>query len=337
MACAALLIVALTTAAPASFAEPPADKKADEPKDDDKNARENKDNDDRPPLGGPRSDRPRRRGPEGRQRGMDDDDQGDRPGSFGPREGRGQRPFRPDGEGPRESRRGPFAPRGDGDAPFPPIPPEVMKELEEIIRVEAPELYKRIMRWRENQPERFDRAMAKFQPSIREYLTLRSAEPALAKKVMREIGIEIRIRKLAFEYARFDADSASPERSRIEGELGKLVREQVDIRLERRAARLRFLEAKLEEEKAKLAAEQAAIEVHYKARLEEVKRGHFDDPESGRGFKGPRGPGGPPPGDRGATRGERRPRDRRADDDRDPPPDRREPPPDDEAEEMSRP
>lgn len=167
----------------------------------------------------------------------------------------------------------------------PAIPPEILDELREAVRVEMPELYEHMQSWRQRHPEKFEQAMARFYPSLREYMLLRDREPALARTVIEEVKIEMRLRRLSREFR--DAAEGSPRRTELELELSTLTQRQVDIRMERRAARLRHLEERLRIERERLENDQSRLDALYKERLERVKRGEFEDPSDHPRRRGP--------------------------------------------------
>ncbi|MBX3393903.1 MAG: hypothetical protein KF841_00905 [Phycisphaerae bacterium] len=278
-------------------------------------------NADRPPLGGPAVDRPRR---PRRDAGSSDDGSADQPrrgrgsrdgremdrgqGGEGDRDMRERRWMRPphpdsDEDGGRPPRPGPMGPDGMRERFAPPLPPDVKEALESIIREEMPEFFRRMSEWRERHPERFDRAMGKFYPPLREYVILREHDPALAATVLEDIRLELQLRKLSMEYQ--SLDESSPRRAELEQAMAERVRRQIDIRLERREARLRMLSEQLERQRIELQTERSRIEEVSAHRLQQIIKEGADDPFFRPDGRGPR------------IRGDRRePGDRAGDNDR---------------------
>ncbi len=263
--------MAISTGSRTAHADPPQDAEAE---------RSDEGVDDRrPPLAGPKAERRKA----ARSAAMDDDSDAD--------EGRKSR--RRDWRDGGGRDRG-YGPTGEMDPPnrprhrwndAPPIPPEILDELREAVRVEMPELYEHMQSWRERHPEKFEQAMARFYPSLREYMLLRDREPALARTVIEEVKIEMRLRRLSREFR--EAGEVSPRRAELELELSTLTHRQVDIRMERRAARLRHLEERLRIERERLESDRARLDAIYSERLERVKRGEFDEPADHPRRRGP--------------------------------------------------
>ncbi|HWL93278.1 MAG TPA: hypothetical protein VNT79_07065 [Phycisphaerae bacterium] len=262
-------------------------------------------NDDDRPLGGPRA-RHRGDGPAGGPRAEGDQDRpGDRPPRWRER---------------REARRGERGMGGGDDGPagpggfkrprdrwdeMPEIREEVLAELREAVRIEMPELYERMQQWRERDPERYDQALRRFYPALREYMVLRERQPELAKTVIEEIKIEMRLRRLGREY-QGEAET-SPRRLELDNELNDLVRRQIDVRIERRAARLLELEERLQREKGEMETQKARVESLIQERLERIKQGKLDEAAGeGRGRRPAFGPRGDRPRDGSGPRPPRR-------------------------------
>lgn len=261
-----------------------------------------KSDDRRPPLGGPGGDRPRRPWRDGRT--------GDRPGRVPGDDGIddlfGEGPDGPRNEprGPR-NRRGPGREAGEGP---PPIPADVMLEVEKIIQEETPELYNRMADWRRRHPHRYEQAMARFHPALREFMMVRRHNPEMAGKVLQEIRIEIRLRRLSLEYRA--SSTADDRRTAIEKEMETLATQQIELRFARQEARIRMLEDRLAREKERLERDKGRIDEMSKTRLKEIKEGRFNDPTRrprdgrrppmGPPHEGEEGPGGPDPFGAGA-------------------------------------
>lgn len=324
---AVLLLASVSTGASYRDDPPKSDNATTQPDGDKVDQRDG--NADRPPLRGPAVDRPRR--PRRDARPANDGSDGEPRRDRGPRDGREMDRGR-DGEGERDMheprwrrpphpdsddaeggppRPGPMGPDAMRERFAPPLPPDVKEALESIIREEMPEFFRRMTEWRERHPERFDRAMGKFYPPLREYVILREHDPALAATVLEDIRLELQLRKLSMEY--HSLDESSPRRSELEQAMAGRVRRQIDIRLERREARLRVLSEQLERQRSELQAERSRIEDVSAQRLQQIIKEGTDDPffrPDGRGprFRGDRHEPDDRPGENDRSRREDRPR-----------------------------
>jgi DNA repair exonuclease SbcCD ATPase subunit len=212
------------------------------------------------------------------------------------------------------------------------LDPVLIAQAMEVMRSSLPELHERLEAFRRHDPERFELAMRKVLPVVREYIDLRDRNPDVAQTIIEEFRIEERLRELSRTYTRA-AEENLQELAEIEGEIERLVHKQFKLRFRRRAARLEEFERRLmkqrerlERQRIRLQEEMQRLEELVAKRVADVKKGKVQDRprRGGLRHKGPedefegRRPRGP--------RGERR-RPHRGPDDEDRPaprhPDRR--------------
>lgn len=260
----------------------------------------------------------------------------------GPRPPRG-----PDGQGPMDQEFGPnrhdrmrhrFGKGGDRAG----LPAERIDQIMSILAEKLPDLHERLSKLREDDPDEFRRALRRLMPLFREYFGLLDHQPELADTVFEEFRIERELRELGRDYKQAEEANDSEAMSRIEPEIRQRVRHQLEMRIQRRQARLEdfrrriaIQQKKLEEELAEHQDDMSRLDELTDRRVERIKQGKMRDfsrfrhrgharPPGGE-FGPPEGDGepprfgsgeGPPPGDR------KFPRDRRHH--RPPPP----PPPD---------
>ncbi len=152
-------------------------------------------------------------------------------------------------------------------------------------------------------------------PVFQEYIDLRDSNPELAETIIEEFRIEERLKQLSYQYGA--AQENPEERAEIEGELERLVHEQLELRFRRQEFRLEEFERRLHRQQERL--EQQRVKLHEEMerrgelaaqRLEEIKAGKLGDRLRRRG---PRPPGPDDELDRRPPRGPRGPRaDRRS-------------------------
>ncbi len=266
-------------AAPAD--EPPRARKADAGPTDDQ----------RPPLAGPRRKghrQPPARESEDREMQGEDDEpsppddveraddrrpeadrqRGDRRG-FGRRPGRDGRPpaGRPGGgDGARDSK-----PPWWDDGP---LPPEAIDHIMQVLKTELPRWHDRLARLRERNPRRFENGLRMLRPMMREFMMLREHNPELARTVIDEFKIEEELRELSKQFRKADSDET--RRAELEGKVEPLVRRAAELRMQRREARLKFLERRLNEERDRLAQDRAGLEEHIRHFIDRIKSGQYE-------------------------------------------------------------
>jgi hypothetical protein len=197
-------------------------------------------------------------------------------------------------EGPTAEPPGPGLELPGGPPGLP--PEEMMGRAMEILRNKLPGLHTRLLRLQRRNPERFAQTMHRVMPIVMEYLALRDKNPKLAESIFEEFRIEEKLRQLSRKFAEA---SAPEQKDELGKEIEKLVRQQLDLRQERAAARLEEFERRireqqrlLEEQRVKLAEEKKNHDELIARRIEEVKQGKVSDL-----LRPPGGPPGGPPGE----------------------------------------
>ena len=247
------------------------------------------------PMAGPGN--PQRRRMRGDRAGGDDED----------------RPhWRRRGEGGRPGFRGRDRDRRGADEP---IAPEMETEVMTLLEAHVPELHRRMAKLRDEKQERYQSALRKMMPMMREFTTLREEHPEMADVVIQEFKTERSVRSLAKRYIEARRDKDADAQTRLEGEFRELMKQRHALQMQRRRFRLeefrRRLEqeqARLEEEARNLEAEQSGFESELERRVNSLQegrrrpRGKFDGPpHRGRrprdmdGSARRRGPDGPRP------------------------------------------
>lgn len=235
------------------------------------------------PLAGPKAAQRRPSPPESEGEVRDRDEEAHRPpgrrrggfrrhrGDFGEADRRGPRDYR-EGDGPppddgfrRESRRS-GRPRN---------PEEKIRRVMEVLRKELPEWHERLSRLCEESPDRCHRAIRKLYPMIREYLSLKQRDPELARTVIEEFRLEHELRELGRAYQKAEDDPE--EQARISTEIETRVRRQLEIRLQRREARLADLEQRLTREREKYEKEREGLDAKVEDRVNRIKSGQWHE------------------------------------------------------------
>ncbi len=155
---------------------------------------------------------------------------------------------------------------------------ETIGRAMEVIRTKLPAFHEKLEQSRRHSPMRFRRTMAKVLPVVREYIHLRDREPELAETIIEEFRIEERLRELGRAY--LEAEDRPEEREEMGAEIERLVREQLELRLQRRVFRLDEFERRLhrqmerlERQRARLQEEMERRDEWVARRVEEVKSG----------------------------------------------------------------
>lgn len=258
---ASLLVVGLTSVALAAFfgsAQPCAASLYQDPPPDDPAARDREKPMDEPPLDEPPLDEPRGRGRR-HLPGMRGDGPGmgrdaDRPGR-----GRGM-----EDEGDRFRRR-----------------EEMIERFIGIIREKLPDHYERLERMRNGEPERFVELMRRLRPVVREYLDLVEEEPELANTIFEDFRIDERLRDLSVAYRAASERKNTEQADQIEQEIRNLVKQQAEMSIARREARLRIAEQRLNEQVERLRRHRERFEQE-RSRMEEFVNDRANDVMLGR-------------------------------------------------------
>ena len=189
--------------------------------------------------------------------------------------------------------------------------PEMIGRAMEILRARLPVFHRRMMRLREQHPERFERMMRQVLPVVLEYIELRDRNPEAAETIIREFQIEDELRTLSGKFRK--AAEKLDEQSAIGKDIERLVQEQFELRFRRQAARLDEFERRIREQQQRLEEQRAKLKEDNERRADlvakrvaDVKEGKIGEPFLGRGPRpnGPPGamrrrlPGGPGDGER---------------------------------------
>ncbi len=186
------------------------------------------------------------------------------------------------------------------------VPVEDVERFLEVLRDRIPpEKYERLLRLRDDSPDRFRQLIQRrMEPAIREFLELRRESPALAESVLAEFDAQGRLHELSDAYRRSE-DPA--KRQEIEKEIGVLARKQIEFTRQRQEFRLRQFAQRLDEQKRRFEEEKARFEADadrlpdvVARRVEEIKQGRVAPPGM---MLGPPPPGEGRPGDRRGPRG----------------------------------
>lgn len=185
-------------------------------------------------------------------------------------------PSRPEEAGRRGPRGEPGRPEGGpgrpGEQPPVELTPEQRTEVLALVREHMPEMYARLERLREQDPNAEDRIIGRFAPMFVEFLTLRENDPTAADLKLREFKAGAAMMRTIGEIraAKF-SPQADPERLRkAVAELRDRVAEQFEIRLaihEHEISTLRDRLARLERE---LAEERSQRELLVDQRVERI-------------------------------------------------------------------
>lgn len=217
-----------------------------------------------------------------------------RPGDDGPP------PGEPDGPRGRMRDRGDKWPRrmeGDG-----PLNEKMIERAMEELKNRLPQWHERLMRLQAEDPEKFQAAMRRMLPMLREAAMLRERNPKLAESIFEEFQIEHELRGLAERYKAAATANDQAQMGQIAAEIDTRVRHQFEIRRMRRQAqleefarRLAEQQKRIEQEIAEHAEQGAKAEEFIARRVEEIKKGEFRGPSQfdGPGRLGPGRPGGP--------------------------------------------
>jgi hypothetical protein len=173
--------------------------------------------------------------------------------------------------------------------------PEMIGRAMEILRARLPAFHRRMMRLREQHPERFERMMHQVLPVVLEYIELRDRNPEAAETIIREFEIEDQLRALSGKFRK--AAEKLDEQAAIGKDIERLVQEQFELRFRRQAARLDEFERRIREQQQRLEEQRAKLKEDSERRADlvakrvaDVKEGKIGEPFLGRG---PR-PNGPP-------------------------------------------
>lgn len=227
-------------------------------------------------------DRPPRRGPMGGPRMHDGPPPGHQEDGMDDGPGRPMRERR--GEGPgggRHWREGP-----------PELTDEMLDKVMALVADKFPIMHQRLTRLREENPDRFRRAIGRMVGVYHEYQMLKERHPEMAETLIDEIRGEQQLADLIEQYRAASGDVA--KQTQIETTMREAVRTQVSLMLKRREARLADFAARiaqqqerLAEEQAKLADEKTRVDELVNQRLEDIKAGKLPPkhgPLEGRGF-----------------------------------------------------
>ncbi len=274
---------------------------------DDEAVRTDRDDDERDPLAGPKRGDPKKQDPKAGPGGDEPDDEyqpesrrgrQDRRGRF--HEG-GQRRGRFEGDGPG---RGRFHRGEPFDGRHAPPPEEMIAQAMQLLSEHAPEWHEKLENLRHRRPEQFERIIWRIVDELRPVFEMRDRQPEMARMVIEEFKLERRLRQTAQDYA-----SADETRKRsLDPQIEQLVREQVELRLQRRRSQLELMAKRLQQEQARLENDLKNVDAAVAKRIEQIKRGgpseRFGEDgqprdRPGRSFgerprRGPRGEGGPP-------------------------------------------
>lgn len=250
-------------------------------------------------------------GPRQRQRGQHpprhhDDEMGP-PHEDGPRRGEPGEPRGPEGRRREGFDRWRRAMDGDG-----PLNERMVERILSELKTRLPEWHDKLVQLRERDRAKFDSAIRRMMPMIRETMMLKERNPELAETIFEEFRIEHELHGLAEKYKAAAAANDSPLQGQISSEIDTRVRRQFELRMQRRQAQLEEFARRLAEQQKRIEkqiaeqAEQAAhAEEFISKRIEEIKKGEFRGPSlfDRGGRAGPGRPGGPddefgPPGPR---------------------------------------
>ncbi len=258
----------------------------------------------RDPLGGPRNpDREVDDEFDESDDEMDEPRDGRRGRGFrrGERGDRGDRGFGPRGEGRRGFGRG----RGGfgGDENRRPSPEEIEAEVMPILQERLPAWHERFTRLKQDDPRKFNRALGRVYPMVREFKRLREEHPEMSQGIIDEFQIEHDLRRKAEAFSK--AAEGSAERAALLPEIRAMLTRQQQIRLQRHRVRLEMFERRLQEQQArlqrereKLARESENVEAEVDRKIEKLKKGEFRDELGPPRRRGPGGFGrGPRDGD----------------------------------------
>ncbi len=196
------------------------------------------------------------------------------------------------GEGPDGGRRWREGP--------PELTDEMLDKVMALVADKFPIMHQRLTRLREENPERFRRAIGRMVGVYHEYQMLKERHPEMAETLIDEIRGEQQLGELIEQYRSASGDAA--KQAQVETSMREAVRTQVNLMLKRREARLADFasriaqqQERLAEEQAKLADEKTRVDELVNQRLEDIKAGKMPPkhgPFEGRGF-GPGRPGKP--------------------------------------------
>lgn len=167
--------------------------------------------------------------------------------------GRGPGRFRdggpPPGEGPRD-RFGPERRR--------PLSQAELDEIASAIETQLPEMWQRLERAKERNPEFYRRALQRIAPMMREFLDLQKDYPEMAEVVIEEFKIEHDVRELLRDFKKSEGDAVA--RDAVVQQIRAKLTRQNELQLQRRRFRLEQFRERLEKEQLRLTEEQRRIE-----------------------------------------------------------------------------
>jgi len=246
------------------------------------------------PMAGPRQRPPAPRGPHAEGDAMHPPhEDGPPPGEFGGPRG-------PDGrrrEGFDRWSRRPM----DGDGP---LNERMVERVLSELKTRLPEWHDKLVQLRERDPKKFESAIRRMMPMIRETLMLKERNPKLAETIFEEFQIEHELRGLAEKYKAAVTANDAGLQGQVASEIDTRVRRQFELRHARRQAQLEEFARRLAEQQKRIEAqlrehgEQTAhSEEFITKRIEEIKKGEFRGPSMldrprREGPGGPDGPGG---------------------------------------------
>jgi hypothetical protein len=169
------------------------------------------------------------------------------------------------------------------------LSPEMIDSAMGVLQDKLPHYYKEMARLREADKAKFERAIRAIMPVVLEYLEMRDRDQKLADSIIEEFKIEHQLRELSKE---FRAAEGSPEKqAACEGEIRKLVRQQLELRQVWQEARLKEFAERLERQQQDLAQERKNLEQR-RAKQDELVAQRVEEVKSGKlGERfGPRGP-----------------------------------------------
>ncbi|MFH1418599.1 MAG: hypothetical protein ABII12_09990 [Planctomycetota bacterium] len=177
----------------------------------------------------------------------------------------------------------------------------------DVLKEKLPEMHKRLEKFRDRQPERFEKEIQRIIPLVRHYAELLDGgETALADTIIEEFKINEALRGQCRKYRK--AEGNPEQQAECEERIRKLVHRQFEIRFMRHEAQLKEFAERLErqrrhleEERERFEQERSRIEELVSTRVEEIKQGKLHE------GAGPRGRCPGPPNDM-RDRSHRRPR-----------------------------
>lgn len=222
-------------------------------------------------------------------------DEMDRPGEDGVPPGEPGGPRGPKGRFRDRGDRWPRRMEGDG-----PLNEKMVERVMGELKDRLPQWHDRLAALKTSDPRKFDMAMRRILPMVREAKMLGEHNPQLAESMFKEFEIEHELRGLSEKFKTASSTNDQPQMAQVVSEIDGLVRQQFEIRRMRRQAqleefarRLAEQQKRIEKEIAEHAEQGARAEEFIARRVEEIKKGEFRGPSLFGGSGRPGRPGGP--------------------------------------------